>query len=147
MGFDNTILGLQPHDKAAMLVVNAKWCLVPRGEKRFCSWSPTWPLWCHMQKQQYIELKTTTKVPILASMLFHRNKWPGIGFFTISFVEDLPRTQNSFLNHISVQCNFGSSHWSPLDLLLYTHVYTVVFNHLRNNCDLAQDFIHKHHTI
>ena len=36
MDFD-TILGLQPRDKAAMLVVNAKWCLVPREEKRFCS--------------------------------------------------------------------------------------------------------------
>ena len=28
-----------------------------------------------------------------------------------------------------------------------TLMYTVVFNHLRNNCDLAQDFIHKHRTI
>ena len=39
MGFDttDTIFGFQPRDKAAMLVVNAKWCLVLRGEKRFCS--------------------------------------------------------------------------------------------------------------
>ena len=43
------ILGLQPRDKAAMLVVNAiiffssvtcKWRLVLRGEKCFCSCSP-----------------------------------------------------------------------------------------------------------
>ena len=63
------------------------------------------------------------KGSILASILCHRNKWPGIGLFPISFVEDLPKTHNSFLNHINLQCNFGSSHWSPLDLLLYTHVH------------------------
>ena len=43
------ILGLQPRDKAAMLVVNKtelfheeftwKWSLVPRGERCFGSWS------------------------------------------------------------------------------------------------------------
>ena len=43
---------LKTRDKAAMLVVNTivftwKWSSVPRGEKRFCSSSPTWP-WCHV---------------------------------------------------------------------------------------------------
>ena len=61
MGFD-TILGLQPRDKAAMLVVNAKWCLVPRGENAFVL-SHQHGRCDVMQKQQYIELKMTTKVP------------------------------------------------------------------------------------
>jgi len=26
-----------------------KWCLLPRGEKHLCSWSPTWPPWHHVQ--------------------------------------------------------------------------------------------------
>ena len=30
----DTILGLQPRDKAAMLLVNAKWCLVPRDRSQ-----------------------------------------------------------------------------------------------------------------
>ena len=47
------ILGLRPRDKAAMLVVSfveftRKWSLVPRGEKCFCFWSPTWPPWGHV---------------------------------------------------------------------------------------------------
>ena len=52
------ILGLQPRDKAAMLVVNTtelfpeefawKWSLV-KGERCFGSWSSTWPPWRHVQ--------------------------------------------------------------------------------------------------
>ena len=52
-------LGLQPRDKAAMLVVDIieffleqftwKWSLVPRGEKCFCSWPTTWPPWRNVQ--------------------------------------------------------------------------------------------------
>ena len=39
------ILGLQPRDKAGMLGVNTVefFLEVPRGEKCFCSWPPTWP--------------------------------------------------------------------------------------------------------
>ena len=33
MGFD-TILGLQPRDKVAMLLVIAKWCLAPRDRSQ-----------------------------------------------------------------------------------------------------------------
>ena len=52
------ILGLQPRDKAAMLVVNTtellheeftwKWSLV-KGERCFSSWPSTWPPWRHVQ--------------------------------------------------------------------------------------------------
>jgi len=65
------ILGLQPRDKAAMLVVNKtecfheeftwKWSLVPWGAKRFCSWPSTWPPWRHVQ---------TSNKP------FPRSPWP-----------------------------------------------------------------------
>ena len=60
------ILGLQPRDKAAMLGVKTKeyfleeftWklSLVPRGEKYFCSWPPTWPPWRHVQTSNSLSL-------------------------------------------------------------------------------------------
>ena len=47
------ILGLQPRDKAAMLVVKTKEIFLltsfPIGEKCFCSWPRTWPPWRHLQ--------------------------------------------------------------------------------------------------
>ena len=30
------------------------WFLVPSGDKQFCSWSPTWPLWRHVQTSNAI---------------------------------------------------------------------------------------------
>ena len=60
--FENTVFtihGLQPRDRTAILEVNTieffleefswKHSLVPRGEKWFCSWPPSWPPWRHVQ--------------------------------------------------------------------------------------------------
>ena len=82
-----TILGLQLRDKAAMLGVKTKeyfleeftWkqSLVPRGQKCFCSWPPTWPPWRHVQTSNWqskwvgiIAIKTEkTQIHFLSDVL------------------------------------------------------------------------------
>ena len=145
MGFD-TILGLQPRDKAAMLVVNAKWCLVPRGENAFvlshqhgrcdvtCKNSNTLSLtW----QQRFLFLPQCCSIEISGQVL---------AFLPLVLL----RTFHELKIHFSTILVYNVILAALIGALLTsfcTLMYTVVFNHLRNNCDLAQDFIHKHHTI